>query len=44
MTIEFKKFDDAMRKILSVSNDELKRRESEWKKRKSAKKQPKSKA
>jgi hypothetical protein len=29
---EFNAFDNAMRKILSVSRDELKRREEEWKK------------
>jgi len=34
---EFKKFDDAMTKILSVSHDELKRREEEWKKQRKAK-------
>jgi hypothetical protein len=31
---EFKIFDKDMRKILSVSRDELKRREGEWKKKK----------
>lgn len=29
---EFKAFDKAMRKILTVSHDELLRREEEWKK------------
>jgi hypothetical protein len=29
---EFQKFDDAMKKILSVSHEELQRREKEWKK------------
>jgi len=29
---EFQKFDAAMTKIMSVSHDELKRREAEWKK------------
>jgi hypothetical protein len=28
---EFQEFDGAMRKILSVSHEELKRREEEWK-------------
>jgi len=36
---EFKKFDDVMRKILSVSKEELKKREKAWKrKRERAKK------
>jgi hypothetical protein len=36
---EFKKFDDVMRKILTVSKIELKKREKEWKrKRERAKK------
>ena len=36
---EFKKFDAVMRKILSVSKDELKKREKAWKrKRERAKK------
>ena len=36
---EFKKFDDVMRKILSVSKDELKKREKAWRrKRERAKK------
>ncbi len=29
---EFESFDDAMRKVVSVSRDELKCREEEWKK------------
>lgn len=28
---EFEKFDTTVRKVLSVSHDELKRREAEWK-------------
>jgi hypothetical protein len=28
---EFQKFDTVMRKVLSVSHDELKRREKKWK-------------
>lgn len=32
MTKEAKRFDLTVRKILSVSHDELKRREEEWKK------------
>jgi hypothetical protein len=36
---EFRKFDDVMRKILSVSKDELKKREKAWRrKRERAKK------
>jgi hypothetical protein len=39
---EFQKFDDAMRKILSVSHEELQRREKEYKRqRKRRKKQSK---
>ena len=34
MTKEFKKFDTAMQKIISVSRNELQRREKEWKKEK----------
>jgi len=30
---EFKKFDAVMRKILSVSHDELKKREKAWKRK-----------
>jgi hypothetical protein len=30
---EFKKFDEVMRKILSVSKDELKKREKAWKRK-----------
>lgn len=35
---KFKKFDNAVRGILSVSKSELKRREDEWKKNRSKKK------
>jgi hypothetical protein len=31
---EFERFDNAMKKVLSVSRDELKRREKTWKHRK----------
>jgi hypothetical protein len=30
---EFKKFDEVMRKILSVSKDELKKREKAWRRK-----------
>ena len=43
MASEFNKFDAALSKILSVSHDELKRREEKWKKLKAAKKLAKSK-
>ena len=36
--LEFEKFDATVRKVLSVSHDELKRREAEWKQRKLEKK------
>ena len=35
---EFDKFDRVMRKILSVSHDELKKREREWKRKRARKK------
>lgn len=35
---EGKKFDAAVRKILSVSHDELKRREEEWKRQRAGQK------
>lgn len=35
---EFKKFDDAIKNILSVSKAEIKKREEEWKKNRPAKK------
>jgi len=41
---EYSRFDAALSKIMSVSHDELKRREEKWKKQKEAKKQAKSKA
>jgi hypothetical protein len=36
-TSEFGKFDAVMRKILSVSDDEVKKHEEKWKKRRKAK-------
>jgi hypothetical protein len=35
---EFEKFDTVMSKLLSVSKDELKRREREWKRKRARKK------
>jgi hypothetical protein len=35
---EFKKFDNTMQKILSVSHKELQKREAEWKRRKAEQK------
>jgi len=35
---DFEKFDAAVRKILSVSHDELKRRERAWKRKRARKK------
>ena len=35
---EFKKFDDVMRKILSVPKDELKKREKAWRRKRAKKK------
>jgi hypothetical protein len=35
---DFKKFDAVMRKILTVSKDELKKREKDWQKRRAKKK------
>jgi hypothetical protein len=43
-TPEWKRFNAAMRTILSVSHDELKRRESEWKKQRKRKKRAKASA
>ncbi len=40
-TDEFGKFDDVMRKILSVSHEELQRREKEWKRSRARKKRAK---
>lgn len=36
-TKEFQEFDAALTRILSISHDELKRREAEWKKQKELK-------
>jgi hypothetical protein len=33
---EFDRFDETVRKIISVSHEELKRREAEWKKKRQA--------
>jgi len=41
-TTEFERFDSGIRKILSISRDELKRREEDWKKQRKAKKRAKS--
>jgi hypothetical protein len=38
---EFDKFDGTMRKILSVSREELQRREKDWKKQRAKKKRAK---
>jgi hypothetical protein len=35
---EFERFDEAMKKLLSVSHADLKRREEEWKKQRKARK------
>jgi hypothetical protein len=35
---EFEKFDETMRRVLSVSHDELRRREKEWKRKRARKK------
>lgn len=37
---EAEKFDAGVRKILSVSHDELKRREEEWKRKRATKPKP----
>jgi hypothetical protein len=42
MTSEFQKFDAAMRKVLAVSHDELKRREEKWKRDRAKKKRAKT--
>ena len=39
---EFEKFDHVMRKVLSVSHDELKKREREWKRKRARKKRAKT--
>jgi len=41
---EFDKFDATMRKVLSVSHEEMKRREEEWKRTHSKKKRTKKSA
>jgi len=41
-TSEFQKFDAVMTKVLSVSHDELKRREREWKRKRARKKRAKT--
>jgi hypothetical protein len=38
---EFSKFDNVMRKVLSVSHEELKRREEKWKRDRAKKKRAK---
>jgi len=38
---EFDRFDVVMRKVLSVSHDELQRREKEWKRKRARKKRAK---
>ena len=40
---EFNKFDAAMKKILSVSHEELQRRHAEWKKEKDRKRKKRAK-
>jgi len=42
MTTEFDKFDATVRKVLSVSHDELKRREKAWKRNKARRKRAKA--
>jgi hypothetical protein len=42
MTTEFKNFDSALSKILSVSHEELVRREEKWKKQRKRKKRAKT--
>jgi hypothetical protein len=44
MSEESEKFDAGVRKILSVSHDELKRREEKWKRDRAAKKRAKTSA
>jgi hypothetical protein len=39
---EFQAFDNTVRKILSVSREELQRREREWKRKRAAKKRAKT--
>ncbi len=42
MNSEFAKFDGNVRKILSVSREELQRREAEWKQKRAKKKRAKT--
>jgi hypothetical protein len=42
MMNEFEKFDVTVRRVLSVSHDELKRREKEWKRKRARKKRVKT--
>ena len=39
---EFEKFDGVVKKVLSVSHDELRRREEEWKRKQTRKKRVKA--
>lgn len=39
---DFKKFDDVMKKVLSVSREELKKREKEWQRKRAKKKRAKT--
>lgn len=39
---EFQKFDTTMKKIISVSHEELQRREQEWKRKRARKKRAKT--
>lgn len=39
---EFERFDATVRKVLSVSHEELKRREAEWKRQRAKKKRAKT--
>jgi hypothetical protein len=39
---EFKKFDETVRKVLSISHEELARREKEWKRNRAKKKRAKT--
>jgi hypothetical protein len=41
-SIEFDKFDATVRKVLSVSHDELKRREKAWKRNRTRRKRAKT--
>jgi hypothetical protein len=39
---EFRKFDDVVKKVLSVSREELKKREKNWQRKRAKKKQAKT--